>query len=261
MAGARTLDMMDEYQVTFGETDFLGRGTYGDVYLGHRKASREQVAVKRIELKHTERQEVKIERELKALGRINHPNIIKLYDVKGSERFLYIIIEYCEHSDLEKYLRGKELSEQHMMRFIQQSAEAIFFMHTMRPNPIIHRDIKPANFLITTQDGQLQLKVAGFGLARELGTSGEIITATQAGTLCYMAPEVYLGSTGSAHYGKKADTFSHGIFVISLLKYTKEHGIVPITGKFVEYSMSLSRMNELDHQCFPQDQALRKREL
>ena len=230
MAGAGNID--EKYTVTYTDTNFLGRGTYGDVYRGVRTDTGESVAVKRIVLQHDELQDKYLQRELMALSRINHPNVVKLFDVKRSASFLYLYMEYCEEGDLEKYLRTHALPPHIMLRFIQQSAEAVLFMHTMRPEPIIHRDLKPGNFLITVQDEEPNLKVADLGFARSTSTSGGRISGTYCGTPDFMAPEVRPDAQGYIHYDIKTDVFSLGVIYDTLITFIKGKGLLPKKGEF-----------------------------
>ena len=167
--------------MTFTEADILGRGSYGDVFKGERAGTEELVAVKRIVLTRNDRQEKYLQRELTALSHINHPNVVKLYDVKRTTSCLYLYMEYCSGRDMEEYLSHHDLPLPTMFRFIQQSAGAVLFMHTIRPVPFIHRDLKPGNFLIDVDNDIPSLKVADFGFARTTSDSEGNISGTYCG--------------------------------------------------------------------------------
>ena len=100
--------------------------------------------------------------ESKAISLLNHPNIVKVYDVSVNDHLQYIVMEYVDGMTLREYLneRGGKLSSRETVHFISQILKALEHAHA---NGIVHRDIKPQNIIIS-KDGKV--KVTDFGIAK-----------------------------------------------------------------------------------------------
>jgi formylglycine-generating enzyme required for sulfatase activity/serine/threonine protein kinase len=159
--------------------------------------------------------------------KIDDPHIVKIYDI-GRHRANrpFIVMEYCEGYDLEKYLRevrkGEPLSIEETLYIIAEVAKGLAAAHSQTP-PIAHRDIKPTNILYNPQTGEV--KIIDFGIACMLPepekisrtvslSSASVITRNMAGTWGYMAPEQQRGETG---IDPRIDTFSLGKTLMFLL--------------------------------------------
>jgi serine/threonine protein kinase len=184
----------------------LGSGSMGEVYLVDDTRINRQVAIKVIRAEivsypdQTPSQDAArlFEREAKAIARLNHPNILPLYDfgdeVINNTPFAYMVMPYCPAGSLASWLQQRgstPLSPQEALHFLEQAADALQHAHD---NGIIHQDVKPQNFLLRSHnDMELpDLLLADFGIAKlTAGTSG----ASQAirGTPIYMAPEQWEG--------------------------------------------------------------------
>jgi len=133
------------------DTHILGKGTYGEVWLVENIESKKKYALKVIQ-----RQSIgkvnrikNLEQEINIQQRINHNNIIKLYDVMSDKESIYILMEYADGGNLFHYIRKrKKLTEKEAYKFFLQIATAINFLHK---NSLLHRDIKPENILLTTE--------------------------------------------------------------------------------------------------------------
>jgi serine/threonine protein kinase len=143
----------------------IGEGTYGDVYCAVNKATKSVVALKRIIL-HNEKQDgfpLTSLREISALRRSSHPNIVSLLDVVvgGRRDGVFLVFEYCEH-DLSSLMRNikKPFMESEVKRLTMQLLSAVGYLHD---HWIIHRDIKLSNLLYNNYG---MLKLADFGLCR-----------------------------------------------------------------------------------------------
>lgn len=151
---------------------------------------------------------------------LNHPNLLKPshYDIwEGSP---YLVMPYCKNRSV--YSKLGEISETEVLRFIQQAASALNYLHTL-PTPIIHQDIKPDNFLIDDNGNYL---LSDFGISSRLRRTltRSVGAASSAGTLAYMPPE---------RFGREqqiipaSDIFSLGVTVFELLTERQpfgEHG-------------------------------------
>jgi hypothetical protein len=192
----------------------IGRGAMGIVYLGRDSAINRQVAIKAIplaaEFSDTELAEARVRffREAETAGRLNHPNIVTIYDV-GEERGLaYIAMEYLKGRHLSDYSASNNLLEpRKVLELIGRTAEALGFAHKQQ---VVHRDIKPANLMYDSSTGVL--KITDFGIARLTG-AGSTRTGIVLGTPSFMSPEQLEGRTVTG----RSDLFSLGVSLFQLL--------------------------------------------
>ncbi|GAB5031262.1 cmgc cdk protein kinase [Nannochloropsis oceanica] len=189
---------MERYQ----KLEKIGEGTYGVVYKAKDRVTNEVVALKKIRL---EAEDEGIPstaiREISLLKELQHPNIVRLYDVVHTERKLTLVFEFLDQ-DLKKYLdicdNGLELAV--LQSFLYQLLHGVAYCHDHR---VLHRDLKPQNLLIN-RDGEL--KLADFGLARAFGIPVRSYTH-EVVTLWYRAPDVLMGSR---KYSTPVDIWSIG---------------------------------------------------
>jgi serine/threonine-protein kinase len=191
----------------------LGRGGMGIVYKGLDPDIEREVAVKTIRFDALTEGEEKEEmlarfvREAKAAGRLNHPNIITIYDVIRESDLTFIIMQYVDGKSLQELIdSGKRFSPQEVIDLLRPVAAALDFAHR---NGIVHRDIKPANILL---DKSGRPFLADFGVAR-IETSTMTGPGKTIGTLSYMSPEQVLGNP----VDHRADLFALGVILYELL--------------------------------------------
>ena len=192
----------------------IGRGAMGIVYLGRDTAINRMVAIKAIplaiEFSDAELVEARTRffREAETAGRLNHPNIVTIYDV-GEERGLaYIAMEYLKGRHLSDYAAPDNLMEpRKVLELIARTADALGFAHKQQ---VVHRDIKPANLMYDPATDIL--KITDFGIAR-LSDSGSTRTGIVLGTPSFMSPEQLEGRTVTGH----SDLFSLGVSLFQLL--------------------------------------------
>lgn len=189
---------MERYQ----KMEKIGEGTYGVVYKAKDRVTGEIVALKKIRL---EAEDEGIPstaiREISLLKELQHPNIVRLYDVVHTERKLTLVFEFLDQ-DLKKYLDicDTGLGMPILKSFLYQLLTGVAHCHHHR---ILHRDLKPPNLLINREG---QLKLADFGLARAFGIPVRSYTH-EVVTLWYRAPDVLLGSR---KYSTPVDIWSVG---------------------------------------------------
>jgi predicted Ser/Thr protein kinase len=192
----------------------IGRGAMGIVYLGRDTAINRLVAIKAIplasEFSDAELVEARSRffREAETAGRLNHPNIVTIYDV-GEERGLaYIAMEYLKGRHLSDYATVNTLLEpRKVLEVIGRTADALGFAHKQQ---VVHRDIKPANLMFDA--GTDVLKITDFGIAR-LSGAGSTRTGIVLGTPSFMSPEQLEGRTVNGH----SDLFSLGVSLFQML--------------------------------------------
>eukprot|EP00568_Trieres_chinensis_P005870 CAMPEP_0183297080 /NCGR_PEP_ID=MMETSP0160_2-20130417/4450_1 /TAXON_ID=2839 ORGANISM="Odontella Sinensis, Strain Grunow 1884" /NCGR_SAMPLE_ID=MMETSP0160_2 /ASSEMBLY_ACC=CAM_ASM_000250 /LENGTH=291 /DNA_ID=CAMNT_0025458821 /DNA_START=315 /DNA_END=1186 /DNA_ORIENTATION=+ len=189
---------MERYQ----KLEKIGEGTYGVVYKAKDRVTGEIIALKKIRL---EAEDEGIPstaiREISLLKELQHPNIVRLYDVVHTERKLTLVFEFLDQ-DLKKYLDvcDSGLDGPILKSFLYQLLTGVAYCHHHR---VLHRDLKPPNLLINREG---QLKLADFGLARAFGIPVRSYTH-EVVTLWYRAPDVLMGSR---KYSTPVDIWSVG---------------------------------------------------
>ena len=192
----------------------LGCGGMGAVYLAKQPELDRKVAVKILPqvTENAAAYEQRFLREARALARLNHPNIITIFDFGKTQGLYYFVMEFVDGVTLRDAIAGGQLSAKDALAIVTQLCDSLQFAHE---EGIVHRDIKPENILI---DQRGRVKVADFGLAKLLGPepTDENLTATQQvmGTMRYMAPEQMSGTKQVDH---RADIYSLGVVFYELL--------------------------------------------
>ena len=186
----------------------LGIGSIGRVYLVTNKFNNKKYALKVInknKLMQIYSDCRLVQNEVEIHSKLNHPNIIRLYNMKETENEIQILLEYAEKGSLFDLIQKTNgLDELKAFEYFIQIVNAVYFLHQ---NNIIHRDIKPENILI---DENNALKLCDFGWAKELNVNKR---ATFCGTMEYMAPEI----VGSEMYDFSVDIWSLGILLYELI--------------------------------------------
>jgi len=192
----------------------IGRGAMGVVYLGRDMAINRLVAIKAIplasEFSDAELHEARVRffREAETAGRLNHPNIVTIYDVGEEAGLAYIAMEYLQGQHLSSHASSNQLLEpRKVIELIGRTADALGFAHKQQ---VVHRDIKPAN-LMFDPNGDI-LKIMDFGIARITG-AGSTRTGIVLGTPSFMSPEQLEGRTVTG----RSDLFSLGVSLFQLL--------------------------------------------
>jgi calcium-dependent protein kinase len=205
-------DIRSKYDI---EPQQLGEGAFGTVYLGTEKDTGAKRAIKVI-LKEKIKNFQRFHNEVNALKMLDHPNIIKLFEVYKDDSQVYLVQELCSGGELFDFIVDKEfLTEDVAAKIFKQIMQAIMYCHK---NRICHRDLKPENFMLKSKDGDIEVKLIDFGLSRSFmsfGNSGKEKLkrmTTKAGTLFFMAPEVL-----SMNYNNKCDIWSAGVILYIML--------------------------------------------
>ena len=196
----------------FTLTKKLGEGTFSIVRLGINKQTNEKVAIKEL-LKNQiieNNDKNRLEREIKILKNIRHPNIINLYNIIQTEKKYYLITEYIEGRELFDYIiKKRKLDEFESCKFFQQLINGIEYLHKLK---IVHRDLKPENILIDEKNGIL--KIADFGLSNIFSQKNNFMLSSPCGSPCYAAPEML---NGNKYQAPQIDIWSSGITLYAML--------------------------------------------
>ncbi len=195
----------------------LGRGGMGVVYLCYQRALKRKVAYKALThfaLPDPEALQ-RFRSEAKLLAKLQHPNIVQVFDSGACNGAPYLTMEYVSGS-LAKRLRERRPTPHEAAQMVVTIARGVGHAHRQG---IIHRDLNPANILLTI-DGQP--KVADFGLARDVESIRLTCTGMVAGTLLYMAPEQFSAS--------KAQTPAVDVWALGVILYEMLTGAPPFEG-------------------------------
>ncbi|HLP78869.1 MAG TPA: serine/threonine-protein kinase, partial [Candidatus Paceibacterota bacterium] len=201
----------------------IGKGGMGAVYKARQPALDRFVALKILAPRPGNELDFgsRFSREARALARLNHPNIVAVYDFGQIGGLSYFIMEYVDGRNLRQVQQAGRLAPREALEIIPQICAALQFAHD---EGIVHRDIKPENVLL---DRKGRVKIADFGLAKILGQEAQDFRLTGAkdvmGTPHYMAPEQVEKPQEVDH---RADIFSLGVVFYEMLT-----GELPL-GKF-----------------------------
>jgi tRNA A-37 threonylcarbamoyl transferase component Bud32 len=189
----------------------LGRGGMGVVYKARQTKLNRVVALKMILAGgHAGAADLsRFQTEAQAIARLQHANIVQVYEVGEHEGKPFFSLEYCGGGSLEKKLTGTPLPAREAAQLIETLARAMQVAHD---HHIIHRDLKPANVLLT-EDGTP--KITDFGLAKNLDEAGQTHSGAIMGTPSYMAPE-QAGGKGK-EIGPATDVYALGAILYECL--------------------------------------------
>ena len=147
--------------------------------------------------------------ESKAISLLNHPNIVKVYDVSVNDHLQYIVMEYVDGMTLREYLneRGGKLSSRETVHFISQILKALEHAHA---NGVVHRDIKPQNIMLLDNG---QLRMMDFGIARISRADNPLLAGKAMGSVHYISPEQAKGDETDC----TSDIYSVGVMMYEML--------------------------------------------
>ncbi|MBD3670767.1 MAG: protein kinase [Gammaproteobacteria bacterium] len=209
-AGTMENPQLGRYQVD----SMLGQGAMGTVYLANDPKIGRQVAIKTIALNaefepgEIEEAKVRFYREAEAAGRLNHPNIVTVYDVGEEEDLAYIAMDYLQGVNLSVYTKQEHLLPvESVLSIGSQVADALDYAHQ---HNVIHRDIKPGNIIFDPKTGKVS--VTDFGIA-SMTDSSKTRTGTVLGTPSYMSPEQIAGKKVDG----RSDEFSLAVTLYQML--------------------------------------------
>ncbi|XP_027785103.2 serine/threonine-protein kinase SIK1 isoform X1 [Marmota flaviventris] len=186
----------------------LGKGNFAVVKLARHRVTKTQVAIKIIDKTRLDSSNLeKIYREVQLMKLLNHPHIIKLYQVMETKDMLYIVTEFAKNGEMFDYLTSNgHLSENEAREKFRQILSAVEYCHN---HHIVHRDLKTENLLL---DSNMDIKLADFGFGN-FYNPGEPLS-TWCGSPPYAAPEVF---EGKEYEGPQLDIWSLGVVLYVLV--------------------------------------------
>ena len=199
-----------DYQIQ----ETLGKGAYGKVVKALHLPSKEYRAIKIIDTRHMHKEDkLKIFQEIKILSKLDHPNIIKIYEYFNSNRNIFIVTELLSGGELfDRIIERQMFSEVDAAKTMKEVLSAIQYCHEKK---IVHRDLKPENILVEEET----IKIIDFGTSRKFENNK--MMSNSHGTPYYIAPEVLLN-----RYNEKCDIWSSGVILYILLC-----GLPPFNGR------------------------------
>jgi serine/threonine protein kinase len=205
--------------------DRIGQGGFGVVYKARQVGLNRLVALKMVRdsAYASPDQLARFRREAEAVARLQHPQIVQIYEIGEHDGRPYFSLELADGGSLDRMLAGKPLTPRDAAELIEKLARAVQYAHE---RGVIHRDLKPANVLLagSREEGNSSLlptpdsllpKITDFGLAKQLAEAGQTQSGAVLGTPSYMAPEQAAGQ--GKHVGPAADIYALGAILYECL--------------------------------------------
>uniref|UniRef100_A0AAQ4QVH8 MAP/microtubule affinity-regulating kinase 3 n=1 Tax=Gasterosteus aculeatus aculeatus TaxID=481459 RepID=A0AAQ4QVH8_GASAC len=202
---------------TTGLLKTIGKGNFAKVKLARHILTGREVAIKIIDKTQLNPNSLqKLFREVRIMKILNHPNIVKLFEVIETERTLYLVMEYASGGEVFDYLvaHGRMKEKEARSKF-RQIVSAVQYCHQKH---IVHRDLKAENLLL---DADMNIKIADFGFSNEFTMGNKLDTFC--GSPPYAAPELF---QGKKYDGPEVDVWSLGVIL-----YTLVSGSLPFDGQ------------------------------
>lgn len=189
----------------------IGVGGMANVYKGRDVRTGNQIAVKVLKEEFLDNEELvrRFKNESKAISILNHPNIVKVYDVSVTDQLQYIVMEYIDGITLKEYLKQRNgaLTWKEVVHFATQVLSALDHAHS---KGIVHRDVKPQNIMLQA-DGSI--KMMDFGIARFSRAQSQTVSDKAIGSVHYISPEQAKGDYTDA----RTDIYSVGVMMYEML--------------------------------------------
>ncbi|WP_086933023.1 serine/threonine-protein kinase [Agarilytica rhodophyticola] len=187
--------------------NLLGAGGMGNVFLGYDPRLEREVAIKCVRLdSNIENGDSYLKKEAKVLAKLNHPNIVQLYDIVEQENQLALIMEYVKGVSFKDVIKSQDYTLKQALVWL---SEISLGLHSAHQHKIIHRDLKPENILLNSEN---KVKIADFGIAKLINSENHS-THNILGSYIAFSPEQASGNKLDC----QSDVFSLGIFAYLLL--------------------------------------------
>lgn len=233
--------MVGEFINNYEIDEIIDEGGMSTVYIGIHKYLKRKAAVKMLNpiLEKNPQYKKRFINEAKLLSKLNHPNIITLYDYVENDLGVFLITEYVKGQTLDEYvdLVSGPMPETKAVKIIVQMLEAVSYMHSKN---MIHRDIKPSNVMIQSDN---TIKLIDFGIAKHLHKNQALLTqdGSKLGTTIFMSPQQVKGKI----LDRRTDIYSIGASLFYILT-----GQYPYDKNKSEYEI----YNKIVNESFPDPQ-------
>lgn len=220
----------------------LGQGGIGQLYRAEDPAIPREVAIKVLQRAQDRDSQLRFQREAAALCRMQHRNVVTVYDFGVEDGSPYLVMELLEGEDLAAHIDPR-LPLWQVMEVMQQVADGLESLHRAG---VVHRDLSPANIRLLPNG---MVKIIDFGLAGEVNPSTEGTAAERMGTALYRAPEHF----GDARPDHRADIFAYGLIYYELV--TGIHPFASEDANVLSYRIAVDEprpIRELTPECPPE---------
>ncbi|KAI8818471.1 kinase-like domain-containing protein, partial [Fimicolochytrium jonesii] len=230
--------VLGDYQV--GKT--IGQGAFSKVKIGVHKETGQKVAIKIIDKKQVaakaekakKTQEDREKKDQQKQRPLDHPNVIRLYQVMETEDECFVVMEYAQGGELIEYIAARgHLNEKEARRYFRQIVSAMDHCHMAN---VVHRDLKLENLLM---NGERNILISDFGLGRTYRSDQEELLKTFCGTPNYAAVELI---SGIPYIGVKSDIWAMGVVLFVMMT-----GRPPFSGDSI--SALYNKIKAVDYQC------------
>ncbi|CAD8127298.1 unnamed protein product [Paramecium sonneborni] len=196
----------------------LGKGSFGIVKVGYKDGpyGEKVYAIKTINKVRVADKTQMIQEEFEILRKMDHPNIVRFYEMYEDDMFIYFVMEHCKGGNLlERVLSKGSFDETKASIVMRKLFSAISYLHSQG---VMHRDLKPENILLSNENDDAEIKIIDFGLSKKLKESDKDKKKqlqrkqSQVGTPLYVAPEVLTGV-----YNQKCDDWAVGCIMYIVL--------------------------------------------
>ena len=251
----RAVPSLEEVAAAFPKLEVLekiGQGGMGVVFKARQPALDRIVALKILlpELGRDPAFAERFAREARVLGKLNHPNIVTVFEHGERDGFFYLLMEYVDGVNLRQAMRAGRFTPEQALAIVPGICDALQAAHAQG---ILHRDIKPENVLLDAAGG---VKIADFGIARIVGDPQRDFTLTRTGntlgSIAYMAPEQHEKPHDVDH---RADIYSLGVVLYEMLTGELPLGRFPMPSRRAEVN---ARVDEIVLRTLEKERELRQ---
>lgn len=207
--------MKDRIILNYKIEKLIGTGGMGSVYLASNQNIEQKVAIKVLNAELTQSSLIrqKFKEEAKMLCSLDHPNIVKFLNFVENDEGIFLVMEYVDGITLENFIMEKNglIVEERIYELFDQILSGVAYAHK---RGIVHRDIKPANIILSPDsEGEMQVKILDFGIAKIVSESNENEHGWVVGTPSYMSPEQITGK----NIDQRSDIYSLGVLLHQML--------------------------------------------
>lgn len=253
--GSPDAPSLEEIAAAFPQLDvlgFIGQGGMGSVYQARQPGLDRIVALKILspELGRDPAFAERFAREARVLGKLNHPNIVTVFEHGESGGFFYLLMEFVDGVNLRQAMRAGRFTPEQALALVPGICDAL---HAAHEQGVWHRDIKPENILLDARGG---VKIADFGIARIVGDPQRDFTLTRTGGMlgsaAYMAPEQHENPRNVDH---RADIYSLGVVIYEMLTGELPLGRFPAPSQRADVN---ARIDEIVFRTLEKERELRQ---